>query len=495
MMARFDSLNRFNFKIVMRATGVLLLVMAASMVLPIAASLHYRDGAQFDLALSALTMGAMGLLLRNILGRDPDYTVSERESFWITAFVWLVIPAVGAVPYLFTGAAPRVVDALFESYAGFTTSGSSALSFSHRVPEGLLVWRSMTQWIGGLGLILFVVAALRRLRASGAGLYDAEFSGTVQRRLRPHMAATVGTMWRVYIVLTVALLTLLLVLGNNPLHAFCITLSTVSTGGFLPAPDALEAFGPVSLLAVALFMLLSGVNIALLFYIMTLRPRAAWRDEELHVYLCAFLAVAVVCAVALLVRQPVFGAGRAVTSAIFHAASAISTCGYAYPHGGALPMMARALIVLLLLAGASSGSTGGALKWKRVMALMKHMRNYMLRTLHPASVRAVTLNHTVIDEGYVSKILAFVFLYIVFIVTGGFVLVVCGLDIPTALLTAAANIGNTGTEAMLHSLGAEVTYASLPALGKFALMALMLLGRVEIFAFVAIFSPAYWRRR
>ncbi|MDY5968826.1 MAG: potassium transporter TrkG [Bacteroidales bacterium] len=478
----------------MRVTGMLQLVMAASMLLPVAASLYYKDGAQFDLALSALAMGAAGLLFRNILGRDPDYAISERESFWTTAIIWLAVPLTGSLPYLFTGVTPRAVDALFESYAGFTTCGATALSFSQHVPEGLLVWRSMTQWFGGLGLVLFVIAVLRRLNVGGAQLYEAEFSGTVQRKLRPHLASTVGIMWRVYIALTVALLALLLVLGNAPLPAFCVALGTVSTGGFLPAPDTLSHFSHTSLLVVACFMFLSGINIALLFYLLTFKPREVWRDEEFHVYLGVFLCAAAICFASFLVSEQSPAPGRTAMEAFFQAASSISTCGFAFPGQHRLPPAACAATFLFILVGASSGSTGGGIKWKRIMVMVKYIRNYVLRMLHPNTVRTVMINRIIITEEYVNKILAFVFLYLFFIAGGAFLLTVCGLSIPDAFLVAVSNISDVGPENMLVRMGADFSYAALPALGKWTLMALMLVGRVEIFAFVALFSPAYWKR-
>lgn len=492
-MKRIARIGTFNFKLIMRVTGMMMLVMAASMALPLAVSVAYRDGAQFDLLLTALAMGVAGLVFRNILGQNPDYAISDRESFWVTAVIWLAVPLMGSLPYLFTGATTKAVDAVFEAYAGFTTSGASVLQGHHDTPEGLLVWRSMTQWFGGLGLILFVIAVLKRLNVGGVQLYDTEFSGTVQRKLHPHIAASVGIMWRVYLVLTATLLALLLALGNTPLDSLCVALSTVSTGGFLPTGDTLMHFSHASLFVVTCFMFLSGVNIALLFYMFTLKPKQVWRDEELRVYATVFLVATAASVAAFLATNHSDPADAAVES-LFQVASAMSTCGYTYPSAAKLPPLATAVTFLLLLAGASSGSTGGGIKWKRIMVMVKYIRNYVAKMLHPAAVRTVRINRIVITEEYVNKILAFVFLYIFFMAAGAFLLTVCGLSIPDSLLTAAANIGNVGPEPMLARMGAEISYANLPDLGKWTLMALMLLGRVEIFAFVAIFSPAYWRR-
>ena len=207
-------MKRLNYRLVARLTGMLMLIMAASVVLPIAVSLHYGDGAQYGLAIAGVVMAAVGLLLRNIVGRNASYELHARESFWITSIVWLAVPLCGALPYLFTGVLDRFTDAAFESVSGFTTTGSSVILNPAAIPQGILLWRAITQWIGGLGLILFVIAILKRLNRGSMQLYAAEFSGTQQRKLHPHIAKSVSRMWRIYSFLTL-LLVALLVLADN----------------------------------------------------------------------------------------------------------------------------------------------------------------------------------------------------------------------------------------------------------------------------------------
>lgn len=485
-------LRKFNFRLIFRLTGVLLLILTATMLLPLAASLYYRDGAQFELLLSAAIILIVGLLFRNILGRTPNFELHEKESFWTTVIVWSVVPLMGTLPYLTTGAAATFTDALFESMSGFTTTGSSVMQHLDTLPRGLIVWRAVTQWIGGVGLLMFIVALLRRLNVGGTQLYEAEFSGTMQRKLHPRIASSVGKMWRVYGGLTLLLIAVLLACGNSLFESFCVGLSAVSTGGFLPSDAGLTHFNILSLVALTVAMFLGGVNIALLYRLFSGHADLL-RDSEFRLYVALFLGSATVGVVVL--RSLGYPVGRSVGYAFFHVASTLSTCGLCLPTpGGKLPVLLAALTFVLIVTGASSGSTGGGIKLKRIMILHSYVYNYFVRMLHPRAVRVVKINGTVVPDTYVKRVVTFVFLYIAFVLGGAFVLTLCGVDIPGALCLAAANLSNLGPSPLIGSVSGGFSYAALPALGKWVLIVLMLAGRVEIFALLAVLSPAYWKR-
>ncbi len=486
-------LRQFNLRLILRVVGLLLLVLGLSMLLPVVVSWHCGDGAHYRLLLAMVAILSIGLLLRNVLGRNPDYVVGDRESYWTTCIVWLLVPLVGALPYLLTGSTTCFTDALFESVSGFTTTGSSVLSVRlDSLPRGILVWRSMTQWLGGMGLVLFVIAVLKKLNVGGVALYDTEYSGTVQRKLHPRIATTVGYMWKVYILLTLLLMAALLLCGNSLFDAFCLTLSTVSTGGFLFAETGLTGFSTVSLMVLALFMLLCGTNMALLYYFVIGHGKVLWRDSEWRIYAGSFVGLAL-----LFVLMPV-GQGmswrEALPFGVFHVASLMSTTGFALDGEKHWTVLLSVAAFVLLLTGAMSGSTGGGIKWKRLMIVLQYMRNYLVQMLHPNVVHTIKINNRLITADYLNKVLVFIFLFVFFMLTGAFVLMVCGMDISTAFCVAAVNLSNMGPVAILGSMGVTVDYVALPTLAKWTLMALMLLGRVEIFAFVAVLSPAYWRR-
>ena len=487
-------LLRFNFRLVARLLGMLLIIMALSMTVPVAVSLYYADGAQFGLALSALLILMLGLLLRNFLGVNARFDLNEKESFLFTAIIWIVVPLMGALPYLFTSSVTNFTDAAFESFSGFTTTGSSIMPDVDRLPRGLLVWRSTSQWIGGLGLILFVVALLRRLNEGSARLYEAEFSGTLQRRLHPRMARNVVLMWTIYVLLTGALFALLMVDGNGFVDSYCTALSTVSTGGFMTHNGGMAVFSNFSMFCITLFMFLSGINLAVLFCFFTGKWRKLHGDEELLRYLLIFVVAVLLCSVAFCIADGGISAFN-ICFSLFHVASTLSTCGFYTTPPAVWPMTVSVVTFLLIFIGASAGSTGGGLKIKRLMILSRYVRNYFVRMIHPRAVLSVKVNGKVVENSYVTKIFSYVFLYLFFVSMGAFVLTLCGSNIPNAFCMAAANIGNLGPSPVINNLGASLDYVQLMPVAKWTMMLLMLAGRLEIFAVVAVLMPAYWRRR
>lgn len=487
-------MRKLNYRLVARLAGLLTLTMAGGMVLPVAVSFYYGDGAQYALIFAALLMTAVGLFLRNLVGRHATYDLRERESFWITSVVWITVPLCGALPYLMTGTLGSFTDAAFESVSGFTTTGSSVIVHPEAIPQSVLLWRSMTQWIGGLGLILLVVALLRRLSGGSLKLYAAEFSGTQQKKLHPHIAKSVMRMWFIYSLITVVLITLLALAGNGWLDSVCLALSTVSTGGFMTAQYGLAGYSELTLNILTVFMFLSGVNVALLYNLFTLKWRRFKLNHEFVLYAVIFLLAALSCYVAFSIANGDFTI-KNLEFSLFHIASTVSTCGF-YTEGPVVwPFWASVVTFVLILSGACAGSTGGGIKLRRLMVLFLYMRNYMTRMVHPHVVFTIKIDHKVVPGDYVNKIFGFLFLYICFIIGGAFLLTMSGSSIADAFCLASANISNLGPSPLINSLGANLEYASLPLLSKWTLMGLMLAGRLEIFALLAIVSPAYWRRR
>ena len=470
---------------------MLLIIMALAMSLPLAVSLYFGDGSQFGLGLAALTIFAAGLFLRNFLGTNAPKLLNERESYWFTLVIWIAVPLAGSLPYLFTGTVRTFTDAAFESFSGFTTTGSSVLADIDHAPEGLLVWRSISQWIGGLGLILFVVALLRRLNEGSARLVEAEFSGTLQRRLHPRMKRNVLLMWMVYSGLTALLFILLMVGGNGFVDSFCTALSTVSTGGFMTHSDGLAGFSAFSMLCITIFMFISGINLALLYGCLKGRWRAFWTDEEARRYMSIFLLSVTLCFVAFSISGGL--SFKTLAFSFFHVASTVSTCGFYTAAPPVWPTAVSVITFLLVFIGASAGSTGGGLKIKRLMIMARFVRNYFIRMIHPHAVVSVKVDGKVVDDPYLNRIFSFVFLYLILVVFGAFVLTLCGVNIPNAFCMAAANMGNLGPSPVFSNLGASLNYLILPDVGKWSLVLLMLAGRIEIFALVSLLLPAYWR--
>lgn len=417
-----------------------------------------------------------------------------RESYRFTALLWLIVPLLGAVPYLAAGVVPSFTDALFESVSGFTTTGSSVILSPESLPAWLRMWRALTQWVGGLGLVLFIVAFVPSLRAGSSQLYAAEFSGTQQRKLHPHMSRNVARMWGIYTLMTLLCTAALYATDKRSVFdSVCLAMSTVSTGGFMPASGGMAGYGTVTMMVLTLFMFLSGVNVAMLYNLFTFHWRRLRRSSEFVVYAVLFVLAAAVCTVAFAAKGAPWD--TAARYSLFHIASTVSTCGFYTATPPEWPFVASVVTFLLIPSGAMAGSTGGGLKLRRLMTLFIYLRNYFSRMLHPNVVFAIKIDNQVVPAEYVNKIFGFVFLYILFIIGGAFALTLTGSDMADAFCLATANISNLGPTPIIGSIGADFSYTLLPSAAKWVLMVLMLAGRLEIFALLAIVSPSYWSRR
>lgn len=417
-----------------------------------------------------------------------------RESYRFTALLWLIVPLLGAVPYLAAGVVPSFTDALFESVSGFTTTGSSVILSPESLPAWLRMWRALTQWVGGLGLVLFIVAFVPSLRGGSSQLYAAEFSGTQQRKLHPHMSRNVARMWGIYTLMTLLCTAALYATDKRSVFdSVCLAMSTVSTGGFMPASGGMAGYGTGTMMVLTLFMFLSGVNVAMLYNLFTFHWRRLRRSSEFVVYAVLFVLAAAVCTVAFAAKGAPWD--TAARYSLFHIASTVSTCGFYTATPPEWPFVASVVTFMLILSGAMAGSTGGGLKLRRLMTLFLYLRNYFSRMLHPNVVFAIKIDNQVVPAEYVNKIFGFVFLYILFIIGGAFALTLTGSDMADAFCLATANISNLGPTPIIGSIGADFSYTMLPSAAKWVLMVLMLAGRLEIFALLAIVSPSYWSRR
>lgn len=484
--------NKLNIRLISRLVGLMLMTLAVLLAVPVGVSAWYGEPALTGLAESAGLMAAVGCVSFFLLGRKANYNLPERDSFWVTSVVWLIVPIAGVLPFLLTGSIDSLTDAAFESISGFTTTGASVVAAPELLPKGLLLWRSMTQWVGGLGLILLLIAMVEGLHDGGYRLYEAEFSGTVQKKLHPHISKSVNLMWRIYLGMTLLLLLGLMLCGNGFVESMCLSLSTISTGGFVTRSTGLAELNAGSQVLVVLFMFQSGINVALVYLLVTARGRRMWKDEEFRAYVATYFVAVLVCVVGFAIAGN--GVGESLRYSLFHVASTLSTCGFYIDSPEHWSMWVSVTTFLMILLGACAGSTGGGLKLKRIMILVKYVRNFFMKMLHPNAVFSVKMDRKQVPEDYINKIFGFVFLYCIFILAGAFVLTLCGVDIPNAVCMAATNISNLGPSPLINSLGANMNYELLTGVAKWTLMVLMLAGRLEIFAVVAVFMPAYWRK-
>ena len=450
-------------------------------------SLILGEALWWKLMLCALGYAALSFLCRSVSKRisrqKQELIVSLSACYRIVVGLWILVPLLGSLPYLITGTLDSFTNAMFESISGFTTTGSSVIMQPENISRGMLLWRSCTQWIGGLGLVMLVIMWTRdeRIGNSGAGLMEAEFSGVRTRRLHPQLSKSIRKLWWIYVILTLVAAGGLWLCGNDLIESLCIGMSGVSTGGFMTRSNGLTDMGISTMAVATLIMILSGINVGTIYNALKIKQN---RDEELKVYLGA-MAIGVICCVAGFAAER-DGIGKALGYGIFHVASTISTCGFFAEGYESWPISVTMVTLVLIVVGACSGSTGGGLKWKRVMIVMRFVKGYFTKMLHPNAVTLVRIDGNRVEDEYVGKVFAFVFLYVLVLIGGAFLLTIDGETMVEGLTLAATNIGNLGPNAMLKHVGLEVMYVNIGAFGKWTLIGMMLAGRLEVFAIIGL---------
>ncbi|THE65646.1 TrkH family potassium uptake protein [Salinadaptatus halalkaliphilus] len=494
--------------------GTLLALLSLAFVVPIIVALVYGGEDLWVFVTSLIITAGFGLALRKL---DPEPEPGAREAFFVVALTWLLAAVFGALPYVLAGngTLAHPVNALFESMSGFTTTGATVMGDisvdTHS--RAMLMWRQLTQWLGGMGIIVLAVAILSQMAVGGAQLMEAETPGPGVSRLTPHIAETARVLWIAYIALTVlfiVLLYLLHVLGFAPnmdvYNAIAHGLTTLPTGGFSPEARSIEAFSPAVQWLVVPFMFAAGVNFVLWWHVISGDPRELLGDNEFRLYLGAVSVLSIVGTVVLFFSAlstpetgPVGGnLERSARYATFQIASLVNSTGYANMDFDAWSGPAKGLLLVAMLIGGSTGSTGGGIKVLRWLVILKTLRREVFTTIHPRAVRPVRMNGRVLDEDAVRGIYAFTLLYLVLFFVGvgllaldaarvGFELEL--LDIISASIATLGNIG-PGLGTVTGPMGG---YVDFPASSKLLMIVYMWIGRLEIFPVLVLLTRAYWQ--
>jgi trk system potassium uptake protein TrkH len=441
---------------------------------------------------------ATGLLLGGLLLfvlRGAQRGLGHRSAFVAVTVCWIGACALGAVPLALHPAVHiTAVDAFFESTSGFTTTGATVLSGLGSLPRSFLLWRSLTQWLGGMGMVLLGLAVFPILGVGGMQLYKAEAPGPTSDKITPRVAETAKVLWTLYVGLTVAEI-LLLGLGGMPwFDSVCHTLTTISTGGFSTQDGSLGHYQSGFLHAVVtVFMLLGGTSFALQHRVLT--QGLDWKGApELRFYLGTFAAAMLLLAFDLRTSMPETfpNAGEALEHAAFQAASIMTTTGFASQDFDAWPSFSRALLFSLFFVGGMAGSTGGGIKVIRVMLLAKFAFAQFFRLVHPHGVYALKLGERRVGDEVVQSVAGFVALWLMLLIAGTVLLALHGGDLLTSLCAATVALGNIGPG--LGGVGPSHIYEAFAPTAKLVLAALMILGRLEVYTVLVILTPGFWRR-
>jgi len=482
-----------RIRVVCHYLGLLAAILGSFMLLPLIWSVVGREPASAAFATSAAICAAFGLLLW-WLTPVGEGRLSRREAVLVVAGGWVLASLLGTLPYALSGTFPTYLDACFESVSGFTATGATALTSIETQLESILLWRSITQWLGGMGIITLFVALFPILGIGAAHLVEAEMPGPEAGRLTPRIRDTAKAMWLLYTGFSLLEFIMLLIAGLPAFHALTVTFSTMPTGGFTATSLSIAAFDSAFVEGIVIFfMMMAGVNFGLFYFLFWKRqPRRIFRNPELRVYFGILAAVTLLIALDLTANLGL-SVGEAFRQSTFQVVSVMTTTGFATADFNAWPMFARVALLLLMIVGASAGSTGGALKVVRLVVLLKYTYNQIIRAFNPRAVVPLRLGQTILPDLVISRAIGMVVLYFLTLLVGFMVMSAVGLDLETALSSVLACVGNVGPGLAL--VGPTENYQFIPPVGKVTLMACMLVGRLELFTVLMLFTPSFWRWR
>ncbi len=485
--------------------GVLLLFNGGFMLLSTVVSILTNDGETLSLLLAALLTLLVGIILM-LITRNHTKQLNKREGYLVVSLGWLLMTFSGMLPYLFTGVFPDVSSAFFETMSGYTTTGSSVLANIEVVPKGVLFWRSTTHWIGGMGIIVLAIAILPLLGIGGMQLFTAEAPGPSSDKLHPRITDTAKRLWFIYVGFTLVETALLWIAGMSFFDAINHAMSTVSTGGFSTKNTSVAFWNnqPLIQYIITFFMFVAGVNFVLSYFALTGQVKKIFKDEEFQFFsrmilvctlvVALFIYVEVDLSAATSFQHPqVFGAAEsALRHALFQIVAVVTTTGFVTADFTAWTPFLTVLFFALMFMGGSAGSTSGGIKGVRHFLMIKSGFLEFNRALHPNAVLQIRYNKAVVQDNVIQNIYGFFILYMLSFIFGALGFSLLGLDFISSIGVAASSLGNVGPA--LGDFGPSFSFHALSIAGKWWASFLMLLGRLELFTVLILFTPFFWKK-
>ena len=483
----------FHPKIISRILGLLLFIEAAFLLTSLAVAFYYHETIIDTYLYTLAAMVGTGAVLAYI-GRGKERNISRKDGYIVVTFCWILFSLFGAIPYYLSGSLPSVTDAFFETMSGFSTTGASVVSNVEALPHSLLFWRSMTHWVGGLGIVFFTVAVFPVFGLGDINLFAAESVGPMRAKLHPRISVAARWILTIYIGLTIIATVSFYLAGMGKFDALCHAMSTVSTGGFSTKQASIATYNsPLIEYVVTLFMFLGGVNLSLLYlFFFKARFGDLLRDSEFRVYAGSVLLITILITVGLFFTTPM-GVEESFRTSLFQVVSIQTTTGFATSNYVLWQPILWLMISAVMFLGACSGSTSGAMKCVRISILGRVMFNEFKRILHPNAVIPVRMSGKIVPSSVQSAILAYTVIYVATVVVGVFVNMTFGLDFLDAYGLSVTSVGNVGPA--LGHYGPMDSFSTLPALVKWFCSFQMLVGRLEFFAVLLLLMPAFWRRQ
>ena len=487
-----------NYRMIFTLLGYVLLMIGALLCLPLIVALIYREKEVWSILQSILISVGSGLLLA-LLRPKKNRAMYAREGFVMVSLSWVIISLVGALPFYISKAIPSYLDAVFEAISGFTTTGASILTDVEAMPHCLLLWRSFTHWLGGMGVLVFMLAIVPM---SGESIYllKAESPGPSVSKMVPKMRTSSLILYGIYFALTVLQL-LVYLLGNlfgwsdlPFFDAVCLAFGTAGTGGFAVRADGLASYGMYIQAVTTVFMILFGVNFSIYFFLISKRFRLIFKNSELRCYIVIILSAVTLISLNLILTGGYFSKnGDAVHHAAFAVGSIITTTGYGTVDFSQWPEFSRAILMILMIVGASAGSTGGGMKVSRWLILAKSARSEIRRMVHPHAVEVMTMDGKKVGRDVIRGTGAFLTVYCALLLISFLAVSLDGFGTETSLTAALATLDNIGpgTSSLIGPMG---SYAGFSAFSKIVLSLNMLFGRLELFPMLLLLRPSTWRK-
>ena len=480
-----------NYKIIIKVIGALLIIESFFLLLSFGVSLIYGESDWSALLISSgitLVFGSSLLLLT----RKATKKIGKREGYIIVSLVWVVFSIFGAIPFVISGEIPSITNAFFETISGFTTTGSSILNDIEAMPHGLLFWRSLTQWLGGMGIIVMSIAILPIFGIGGMQLFAAEVPGPTADKIHPRVKETAKRLWGIYILFTVAETILLMLGGMNLFDAINHSFTTMATGGYSTKQASVAYWdSPFIQYTITVFMFIAGTNFAISYFAIKLKFKKIWNNEEFKYYIFFTLFFTLGIAVMLIFTQNT-GIEKSFRDAFFQVVSLMTTTGYATAdYWSWTPFIAITAFIVMFFGG-SAGSTGGGIKIIRIVVLFKNSILEFKRLIHPNAIIPVRINHKIVDDKVVRNILAFIAFYMAIFFVSTLIMSFTGLDLDTSMGAVIACLGNIGPG--IGDVGPIENFHYISDFGKWFLSFLMLIGRLELFTVLILFTPAFWKK-
>ncbi len=478
-----------NFGMIFYIIGWILVVEAALMVPSLVCSLIYHESCATAFVITIAACFIIGIVMTRHRPKSSVFFI--REGFVITALSWIVMSVMGCLPFFISGAIPNIINAFFETVSGFTTTGASILEDVESLPKGILFWRSFTHWIGGMGVIVFLLCLIPM---AGGGynmnLMKAESPGPSVSKLVPTVRDTAKILYTIYIILTVSEFVLLLLGGMSLFDSLCTALGTAGTGGFGVKNDSIAGYSSSIQIIVTIFMILFGINFNFYFLIGNRKFKDAFKMEEVHWYLG--IVVGAIIFITIMIRNMYGSLGEALRLASFQVGAIITTTGFATADFNMWPEVVKMLLVTLMFVGACAGSTGGGMKISRIVLMLKSVVTELFHQLHPHSLKKVKFEGETVSEELLHSVAAFFLVYIVVFVVSFFIISFDNNDFTTNFTAVTATLNNIGPG--LNLVGPTGNYAFFSPLSKIVLCFDMLAGRLELFPVLLLFNSETWNR-